>query len=230
MLHYRFKINEFYVYEDIEVFFVETNLKGNKWVICCSYNPNRTFVSNHLDHIAKGINTYSKKYENILLMGNFNVGFTEANMVAFCNEYKLETQNKEPSSFKKYMSPSCIDLFLTNCRKSFESTLTIETGLSDFHKLMVTALKVKHEKIHLKIIQYRDYESCDSTWFFETKNDFFVTKNVNKAIMLRTKLRNQFSKKRTLEARTKYNKTRNISVRLVKKAKRNYYENLDLDL
>ena len=199
-------------------------------MICCSYNPNRTFVSNHLDHIAKGINTYSKKYENILLMGDFNVGFTEANMVAFCNEYKLETQNKEPSSFKKYMSPSCIDLFPTNCRKSFESTLTIETGLSDFHKLMVTALKVKHEKIHLKIIQYRDYESCDSTRFFETKNDFFVTKNVNKAIMLRTKLRNQFSKKRTLEARTKYNKKRNISVRLVKKAKRNYYENLDLDL
>ena len=30
------------------------------------YNPNRTFVSNHLDHVAKGINTYSKKYEQNL--------------------------------------------------------------------------------------------------------------------------------------------------------------------
>ena len=46
--------------------------------------------------------------------------------------------------------------------------------------------------------------------------------------MLRTKLRNQFLKKRTLDARTKYNKQRNIFVSLVKKAKRNYYENLDL--
>ena len=46
--------------------------------------------------------------------------------------------------------------------------------------------------------------------------------------MLRTKLRNQFLKKRTLEARIKYNKQRNICVSLVKKAKRNYYENLDL--
>ena len=136
-------------------------------MICCSYNPNRTFASNHLDHIAKGINTYSKKYENILLMGDFNVGFTEANMVAFCNEYKLETQNKEPSSFKKYMSPSCIDLFLTNCRKSFESTLTIETGLSDFHKIIVTVLKVKHGKILPKIMQYRDCKNFDSKRFFE---------------------------------------------------------------
>ena len=34
---------------DTEAFFIEINLKGNKWLICCSYNPNRTFISNHLD-------------------------------------------------------------------------------------------------------------------------------------------------------------------------------------
>ena len=28
---------------DIEVFFIEINLKGNKWLICCSYNLNRIF-------------------------------------------------------------------------------------------------------------------------------------------------------------------------------------------
>ena len=47
--------------------------------------------------------------------------------------------------------------------------------------------------------------------------------------MLRTKLSNQFLKKRTLEARIKYNKQRNICVSLVKKAKPNYYKNLDLN-
>ena len=41
-------------------------------------------------------------------------------------------------------------------------------------------------------------------------------------------MRNQFLKKRTLEARTKYNKQRNICVNPVEKAKRNYCENLDL--
>ena len=48
---------------------MQVSLKDNKWVICCSYNPNRTFVSDHLDHIAKGINTCSKKYKKKLLMG-----------------------------------------------------------------------------------------------------------------------------------------------------------------
>ena len=90
---------------------------------CSSYNPNRTFVSNHLGYIAKGINTYSKKYENILFVGDISVGFTEANMAALCNEYKLKALNKEPACFKNYMSPSCIDLCPKNCRKSFQSTL-----------------------------------------------------------------------------------------------------------
>ena len=37
-------------------------------MIYCSYNPNITFVSNHLDHIAKGVNTYSIKYEKVLTL------------------------------------------------------------------------------------------------------------------------------------------------------------------
>ena len=66
------------------------------------------------------------------------------------------------------------------------------------------------------------------TKFLRANHSKFVTKDVSKAIMLRTKLRNQFLKKKTLEARTNYNKQRNICVSLVKKAKRGYYENLDL--
>ena len=100
-------------------------------------------------------------------MGDFNVGFTEANMATFCIEYKLKALNNEPTCFKNCASPSCIDLFLTNCKKSYESTLTIETGLSDFHKLIVTILKVKYEKVPPKIRQYRDSKSFDSTRFFE---------------------------------------------------------------
>ena len=56
---------------DIEAFFIEINLKGNKWLICCSYNSNRIFASNHLDHIAKGTNTYSKKYEKNFINRGF---------------------------------------------------------------------------------------------------------------------------------------------------------------
>ena len=58
-------------------------------------------------------------------------------------------------------------LVSNNCPKSFQSTLTIETGISDFHKLIVTVLKNKHEKVPPKIIHYRDYKNFDSNKFFE---------------------------------------------------------------
>ena len=41
------------------------------------------------------------------------------------------------------LNPTCIDLMLTNRPKSFQDTLVIETGLSDFHKMTVSVLKKK---------------------------------------------------------------------------------------
>ena len=55
------KLNNHLFPNDIEVVFIEINIKRNKWLTCCSYNPNIIFVSGHLDHIAKGIDTYFKK-------------------------------------------------------------------------------------------------------------------------------------------------------------------------
>ena len=106
-------------------------------------------------------------------MGDFNIAFTEAN-ITFCNECKLKALNKESTCFKNYTRPSCIDLFVTNCSKSFESTLTIETSLSDFHKLIVIVLKVQHETVPLKIIQYRDYKNFDSTRFRSSHQSNFI--------------------------------------------------------
>ena len=45
-----------------------------------------------------------------------------------------------------------MDFYLINCPKTFESTLTIETGPLDFYKLLVPVLRVKHEKVSPKII------------------------------------------------------------------------------
>ena len=41
--------------------------------------------------------------------------------------------------FKNPNNPSCIDLFLTNTIRSFQETQVFETGLYDFHKLVVTS-------------------------------------------------------------------------------------------
>ena len=40
----------------------------------------------------------------------------------------------------------------------FQNTKTVETGLSDFHKMTVTVLKAAFKKSVPKIITYRDYK------------------------------------------------------------------------
>ena len=56
----------------------------------------------------------------------------------------------------------------------------------------------------------------------------FVTKALRKAIMLRSKLRNRYNKNRTEENERGFKKQRNWCVKLLRKSKCNYYQNLDL--
>ena len=56
----------------------------------------------------------------------------------------------------------------------------------------------------------------------------FVTKDLRKAIMLRSKLRNQYLKCKSEEARARFKIQRNFCVTLLRKARRNYYENVEL--
>ena len=70
----------------------------------------------------------------------------------FCNVYKLSNLIKEKTFFKNPDNLSCIDSFLTNHPKCFQGTITMETAISDFHKLVVKVLKFFYKKQKPKII------------------------------------------------------------------------------
>ena len=57
----------------------------------------------------------------------------------------------------------------------------------------------------------------------------FMTKPLRKAIMVRSKLRNRYNKNRSVENEKAFKKQRNICVKLLREAKRQYYKNLDLN-
>ena len=68
--------------DNIKAFFIEILLKSCKWLICCSFNPNEINVATHLGETGKALDKYSIKYENTLLISDYN----EANMKALCNQ------------------------------------------------------------------------------------------------------------------------------------------------
>ena len=180
-----------------------------------------------------------------MLLENLNVESSDPVLNDFCNVYNLFSLVKEPTCFKNPDNPSCIDLFLTNRPRSFQNTLTIETGISDFHKMVITVMKVFYKKQKPKIIQYRSYKkryqvndnqvfqrelnsellkidlnNADLSEFTEifqsildkhapkkqkfirANNPSFVTKNLRKAIMKSSKLRNKYLHERTNEAKS----------------------------
>ena len=79
-------------------------------------------------------------------------------MLEFCNLYNLKNIVNENRCYKNQKNPSCIDLILTNKTRSFQNTKTVETGLSDFHKMTVTVLKTFFRKLPPKVISYRNYK------------------------------------------------------------------------
>ena len=76
----------------------------------------------------------------------------------FCDLYNLANLIKVPTCFKNLASPASIDVMLTTSYRSFHNLCAIETGLSNFHKIIVTVMKI-HLKKEPKIVQYRDHSN-----------------------------------------------------------------------
>ena len=70
-----------------------------------------------------------------LLLGDLNVESSDPVLNDFCNVYNFFSLAKGPTCYKNLYNPSCINLLLTNPPRSFQNTVTIETGISDFHEI-----------------------------------------------------------------------------------------------
>ena len=145
--------------ESFEGFFIELNLRSKKWLLGCSYNPHRDKITSHLRNISSALDKLSADYENIILLGDFNIQVEEKEMADFMNVYNLKTLIKQKTCYKNPENPSCIDLILTNSPRSFQNSGVFETGLSDFHKLTTTVLRRYFPKLKPKVIIYRDYQN-----------------------------------------------------------------------
>ena len=84
---------------------------------------------------------------------------------SFLYQHELKSLVKESTCFKSISNSSCIDLNLTNNALSFQSTKIVSTGLSEFHKLVLTVLKTSIVKNKLREIQYRNCKYFDSRKF-----------------------------------------------------------------
>ena len=145
----------------IEGLFVEINLRKTKLLLLGTYHSTHPEYGlsdeDYFEQISLALDVYSN-YEKILLAGDFNIEEEESCLKNFLYEHNFKNIVKQKTCFKSIDNPSCIDLFITNCYNSFQNTTVISTGLSDFHKMIVTVMKTTIPKHKPKIIKYRDYK------------------------------------------------------------------------
>ena len=213
------------------------------------------------------MDNYSSKYDNFILLGDLNSEPTESAVRDFCQISGCKNLNKDNTCFKNPEKPSCIDLIITNRPKCFQNSVTLETGLSDFHEMTLTVMKVFYKKQKPTIITYRNYKHFSSEVFMtdvqnrisqvtSENNDLefdlfkaalneaiqrhaptkrryvranqapFINKTINEEIMKRSRLRNKFLNTKSDIDRKAYNMQRNLCVSLIKREKKNFFNNI----
>ena len=252
--------------ENVEAIFVEINLRKNRLLLVGTYHSTHkiygTTDETFFNEIGLALDVYSNRFDKFLLAGDFNVNADDDTLNEFMGDYSAKNLVKEPTCFKSTDNPSCIDLFITNSYRSFQSTTTVSTGLSDFHKMTVTVLKTTYPKAKPRIMTYRTkYESADLEAAltrnlaempeityenfenaFTTSRDSvsttkhrtlrnnekpYITKEMRKAIMLRTQLQNRVFKYGHQTDMDAFKKHKNYCNRLAKRERKTHYNKIN---
>ena len=93
----------------IKVPFFELNLTNQNWLLCCSYNLHNNLAKEDLWVPREGSQFYSKDYEKILSMWDFNTEDTETKISSLCEIYHLTDIIQQTTCFENPSNSSCID-------------------------------------------------------------------------------------------------------------------------
>ena len=101
--------------------------------------------------LSKAVNSY----ENIIVTGDLNIDVSDPDkdrnnyLSDFVDTFSLSNLINRKTCHKN-LSGTSIDIMLTNRPNCFQKTNTVVTGLSDFHKMIISYLKQLLKKFHQK--------------------------------------------------------------------------------
>ena len=144
----------------MELTAIKIHQNKRRWLFINTYKPLSQSDNEFTNRLSLIIDYYSPKYENLILIGDFNLSIENQHLDALIQAYNLNNLINKPTCFQSN-TPTCIDLILTNKKDLFKLSNTFETGISDHHKLVSTILKSGSFKGTPKIKIYRSYKKFE---------------------------------------------------------------------
>ena len=80
--------------ENVEGILFDMNIRNKKWLIIAGYNPNKEHIGSFLCNVGKSLDYLIGKYENLIIIGDFNSQMEEYAMKDFCETYLLQKRAK----------------------------------------------------------------------------------------------------------------------------------------
>ena len=86
--------------DDCEVTLIELLIKSQKWLCIGLYKPPSKNEKYFLDNLSHALTKMSCEYENVTLIGDFNITVENKNLEVFMNTFDLECLIKKPTCFQ----------------------------------------------------------------------------------------------------------------------------------
>ena len=160
-----------------------------KWCILFAYRPPKNNnLKTFFEEINLSLPTIVNEYDNIMLIGDLNLNTKLKNNSHYsdlCDTFDLSNLLKAKTYFKSSNQTS-IDVILTYRPKSFQKAGVITTGLSDFHKMILTFFGYYFSRLPPKTIIYRKFRHFELKISYTNWKKSYAAKSVMEGFSMMT--------------------------------------------
>ena len=144
----------------MELIAIEIRQNKRRWLFIGIYKSPSQSDDEFTNRFSLIIDYYSPYYENLILIGDFNLSTENQHLDVLIQAYNLNNLINKPTCIQSN-TPTRIDLILINKKNLFKLSNAFETGISDHHKLVSTILKSGSFKGTPKIKIYRSHKKFE---------------------------------------------------------------------
>lgn len=193
-------LNSFQSVLGVEQMFLEVYIYNVKFLIGVIYRVPHLNLKQFVEHLDNLLSLITPQYDNILLLGDFNIDHTFHNLVTECLEsYEFEQLISEPTRVTR-ISSKIIDVIYTNNIELVKESGVINSDLISDHMCIYTDLFFNSLPNVPKIIAHRDFRNFSLESFLIDLQGInfdamlYLKSIDDKIILLNEKLSNLFHK------------------------------------
>ena len=154
----------------LESLCIEVTLANTKWLLACLYGHPKMNKSQFENEMTVLLDKILLDYDRYILMGDLNHDMTpgteQHSLTDLCTLFDLKNTIGHPTCFKTPRG-TVLDVVLVPDRRHLQMSGVVDTGLSDYHRLIYAITKTHAPKPTRRQITYRSFKTLDQEAYLQ---------------------------------------------------------------